>query len=341
VSTDEKQTYRGETSLTVEQVEAFCAAAESSTYREAAQALRQSGNGRDAHRWIIRLIDRLEEAVGTKLVEGTPRGEIHLTSAGRQLLPAARVFRDAAQALKNSDTAYRLTAYPAIALRLLRDEHGRSLFDGDAPLTLHDITERHRSDRGRSILNRTALGEIDLAIAPSGGARGVTPFRLDEVPLYDWELNVVLPGGDAHPFHRRRSLRPRDLEPFQIVCAPRGHRSRELLENAFDDDGIRFEPYIELSNQEVLCELALEMDSIVAVLPNDSFGAATQLGPRLASLKRSTYGDSYSLYHRHPFDSKQPTAREVRITALAHEIRQVFAPDLAEELTRETRKTRF
>lgn len=340
------KTKGNETTITVEQVEAFCAAASSPSYRDAANALRQSGDGPDAHRWIIRLIDRLEEAIGTKLVEGTPRGEIHLTSAGLQLLPSALAFRDAAHALRNHSAAYRLTAYPAVALRLLQHEDGRRLFEGPEPLTLYDITESHRSDRGRSILNRTALAEIDLSIAPSGRARDLTTFRLHETLLYSWELHVVLGGGDDCSLGSRKSVRPRDLAMFKIVCSPSGHRSRELLEQAFGDEGVPFEPYLELSNQEVLRELAFEIDYVVAVLPDDSFGAAAQFGPRLATRKRSNYGDSYSLYRRHPFDSKQPTAREQRIAALAVEIRNVFdpvlaekpSPDLAEELTLETRK---
>lgn len=329
--------------ITLEQVEAFCAVAEATSYRQAAHDLPSGKPFDSSHLWLIRRIDRLEKYLGKKLVEGTPRGDVTLTSIGHQLLPAARAMRDAAHAMKHANPALRLSAYPAIAARLLMHEDARQLFEGDPALTLYDVTERHRGDRGQSILNRTALGEIDLAIAPSGSPRTDLAIELAETPLYDWTMQIVLPRDADDVLHERKRIRVGEIADMNIVCAPEGHRSRELLEQAFEDAGQKLKPYAEHSNQDVLQRLAQQVASVVAILPNDAFGAPTRLGPDLASRKQTRYGDSYSLYHRRPFNSRDLTDREQLISEFANRIIDAFSGqsrDLASELAERTRKHR-
>jgi hypothetical protein len=165
-------------------------------------------------------------------------------------------MRDAALALKHVNPALRLSAYPAIAARLLVHDHPRQLFGRDAALTLYDVTESHRGDRGRSMLNRTALGEIDLAIAPSGSNRTDSAIELAETVLYDWTMQVVLPRDVNGALRDRKRIRVGAIADLNIVCTPDGHRSRELLEQAFADEGLKLEPYAEHSNQDVLRQLA-------------------------------------------------------------------------------------
>ena len=310
--------------ITLEQIEAFCAVAEATSYRQAAHDLPSGKPFDSSHLWLIRRIDRLEKHLGKKLVEGTPRGDVTLTSIGHQLLPVARAMRDAAHALKHANPALRLSAYPAIAARLLMHEDARQLFEGDPALTLYDVTERHRGDRGQSILNCTALGEIDLGIAPSGSKRTDLAIELAKTPLYDWTMQIVLPRDADEALHERKRIRVGEIADMNIVCAPEGHRSRELL------DGLRGrgpEAQALRRTLEPGCPATTRSASHIGRRdpPNDAFGAPTRLGPDLASRKQTRYGDSYSLYHRRPFNSGDLTDREQLIREFADRIIDAFS----------------
>jgi DNA-binding transcriptional LysR family regulator len=301
---------------TLDQARAFVAVAASGTYREAARKL---GFG-DDHVPVIRLVARFTDVVALgKLVSASRRGEVALTSPGLRVLPAAQRMVQAAEALSHIHDEIRFSSYPAIAGRLVAA--APDLLEADEQLVFHDVSEHNRADGGIGLVERTTIGELDIVVAPTGLSERVADVGIREEEVYSWRLEVVLPGGSLNELHRRAVVRPRRLARYRIVCAPVGHKSRELLERVFAEDGVLLDVATESANQEVLFHIAVNSTTLAAVLPSDSFAQRThgkepdRLGPELAAPGYHPRGH-YSVYSLWPRDPQQPTEREQAVDRL-------------------------
>jgi DNA-binding transcriptional LysR family regulator len=283
---------------TVEQARAFCAVARRDTYRGAAKDL-----GFSDHIAVIKLVDRFGKALGRdKLVSASARGQVTLTSAGEAVLPAAKRFTAAAEALGQNAREVRLACYPAMVARIMR--HKPNLLP-KSDLVLADVREESRRDGGRGLVQAVVDGEVDIAVAPSDIELG----DLTERRLYRWNLRLHLPR--AHRLATRRILKPGELSQLHIAAAPWGHRSREKLEGVFALADLQLHVALESASQEVLYAVADASSDYVAVLPDDFEGPTREdLGPLLSLDGNSAVGGEYSMYAR-PAAADEMSASEI------------------------------
>lgn len=272
---------------TLEQAQAFCAAADHHTYRKAAQAL-----GVRNHVSVIRLVGRFGDALPTgALVTANSRGEVTLTAAGAAVLPFARRFLDAARGMANVKPGVRFSAYPSIAGQVVSS--CSELLDASPPLLLTNVSETARQDGGRQMVLDVAAEVLDVAVAPTGtDAKGVSSR-----PLYEWTLRVMLPDSADH-LGGRAWVTPPDLRGIALAAAPAGHLSRRLLEGVFAQAGESLEVAVESNSQEVLRDLVSKGRRHAAVLPDDAFGPSEAFGPAITTVAGDRWGGSYSTYVR-------------------------------------------
>jgi hypothetical protein len=246
----------------------------------------------EQHVALIRLVDRL--AVGLnrdRLVHADPRGNARLTSSGLDLLPSARGFLAAAEALSETRIIVRLSTYPSIASQLVA--RSPELFDGTSPVELHEVGEDARQGRGRGLVRDVEAGTLDLAIAPAG----LSTAAVEEQPLYRWSLRALLPSSRCRA--SRGTITPDQLNDFRIAAAPTGHTSRDLLDAVYASENLDLIVSLESSSQELLRALVASSATYAAVIPDDAYGTPDpRLGPRLVTRLQKEWGGRYSLYVR-------------------------------------------
>lgn len=301
---------------TVEQVRAFCAVADHHSYSAAGRDL---GKHRVA---VNRLVARFSAAVGQGiLIHATTTGQATLTPQGYEVLGAARRFLAAADALLKRRPAIRFSAYPSIAQRVV--ERAPELLTDAYPVDLVQVAERARHDGGRGLVADVAAGRLDLAVAPAGQAlQGIS-----ETAAYSWSLRVVFPGHAFRPARTR--VRPAELSSYRLLATPVGHRSRELLAEAFEADGELLTLAVESESQELLRTIALNSYEHAAVLPDDAFGAPDAgLGPQLVSSNATVYGGKYCVYSRSEATGEDRADPRVQLIAdVADRVRRALALD--------------
>lgn len=271
--------------VTVRQAETFCHVVRCGSFVQAAREW-----GMKNHVALIRRVERMAEAVGQgKLVTATPRGEVTLTLVGQRVLPLAHRLVETASEIKSASRVIRFSSYPSIA-GLVARRCTSLLVESEVPLEMVRIREASRDDGGSELVDSVERGELDLVIAP----RNIGGVHLKEDKLYEWKLRVAFPDGD--PNAAKNTVHPRDLAGYRVVAAPRGHRSRYLLAEAFADDGVPLEMAFELGSQELMRDIARNSKDCAAVLPDDAFGEINEtIGPVLKT-KTGPVGGAYSIY---------------------------------------------
>lgn len=307
--TDAEDTPAG--AATVDQARAFCAVANTGSYGEAAQLL---GTNRIA---VNRLVGRFTRALGRgPLVTASTSGRAKLTAQGYEVLAAAQRLIAAADELANTRTVVRLSAYPSITTQIIAA--CPDLLDARMLVELFDVAEQARRSSGSGLVADVVNGALDLAVAPAG----LSGREIVEHELYRWTLRAMLPAARRGVID---TIRPAELIGFEIAAAPPGHRSRKLLESAFEADGLRLEVGLESSSQELLGEVAARSNRHAVVVPDDAFGACNDsLGPAIISGDSRAYGGAYSLYMRRVDVAKTQTQRSERISAVADRVRSAF-----------------
>jgi len=306
---------------TVDQARAFCAVADSGSYSEAGRDLQK-------HRVAVnRLVGRFSDAVNQGvLVHASTAGHATLTPHGYEILGAARRFLAAADALQQRRAAVRFSAYPSIAQRVVA--RAPALLGDALPLDFVAVAARARHDGGRQLVADVAAGRLDLVVAPAGQ----TVPGISEVRAYRWSLRVVLPGQSFRSVPPKVS--PAGLTQYRLVATPLRHRSRELLADAFQDDGVPLALAVESESQELLRDIALNSHRHAAVLPDDAFGAPnTQMGPQLATANAPVYGGTYSVYSRSDDTARDEASTDPRgqlITEVAQRVQAALAPESSE-----------
>jgi DNA-binding transcriptional LysR family regulator len=270
---------------TVEQVQALVEVAKKGSYEAAAVELQLDRTA------LVRRVDRLAKTLNRgPLVLPGGRG---LTRVGETVLFPARRFVAAVESLHSLRDEVRFSTYPTIAGRVIERCPGLLEVEQTTPLVLHDISEASRHDGGLSLVRAVANGDLDLTIAPSAMNRP----ELREDFLYSWTLQIVLPPG--HTLRREAMLRPDQLEGLALVAAPATHRSRHLLEEAFQADEVPLKIDVESPNQHLLRQIALSSKYHAAALPSDAFWPLFDDGARnLVTATGDTKGGRYAIYTR-------------------------------------------
>jgi DNA-binding transcriptional LysR family regulator len=313
---------------TLQQARALVLVARTGSYHEASLEL----GHRDTSA-VYHLLERLAESLGVgPLTTSSTRGKVVLTPDGEQVLAPALALVDAYRAFRGSGHSIRVSCYPVLVARAAATVLAFAADPTRRPLEVvfHDVSDRLRHDGGAGLVARTAAGEIDLAIAPSGrSGKGLTKRY-----LYRWNLRLVVQEDDL--LHSRDEVSIDELDGCRLLVSPIGHRSRELYEAAAAKAHSPGRVAMELGDQQVLATIARAGDVYTAILPDDAFGPpSSAVGPILLDSRGKPIGDSYSLFYaqRQIDAAKAGVKRSQAVLDLADALQTAFTDDLSSELT--------
>jgi DNA-binding transcriptional LysR family regulator len=284
------------------------ALAEARTFEQAAKDV--GARSAEAVRMGVR---RLAQETNRSALFRMNRGKVVFTADGEQVLVAARRLVEHANSMVDDTIRLRFSTFPRLVARAapaVQDFHRNRRNDG-IRVWYHDISEDHRREGGRGLVRRASVGELDLVVATAGIEE---PGTVEE-PTYGWRLRVVLPSGTR----RRKRIGVDALDGYNIVCAPRGHASRELLQRAFDDAGRILLPTMEVTDQRLARQIAHYSDNLATVLPSDAFEdheTADALGPPLIGPSGEEYQQLYSVYRAARLDASTEAQHQTRQAAL-------------------------
>lgn len=303
--------------VTIAQARAFCLVDAERSYRRAAEA---AGDGATPTQ-VKRLVERFAEALDLPLrmlLEVDHRGRIEVTDRAKELLPTARRLVEAAAVLHGGEEQVRVGGYPSVIGRIVAALP--ELLDPEAGVRFHDVRDVSRADGGRALVEGTRAGVYDLAIAPAG-------LSISDVvshELYRWSLRCVC-GDEGDDAIVAAPVGPANLRGKRLALAPAGHRSRQLIEEAFVAAGETLLPAIETSSHELMWDFAMSGRGYAAIMPDDSFGQRELLGkegrpaPAFTHPGGSPLGGTYCVYYR------SSGAVAPRLTQLVERLVRAFA----------------
>jgi DNA-binding transcriptional LysR family regulator len=312
---------------TLRQAMALVLVASTGSYHEACSELGLKDATAVYHR-----IERLGKSLGLgPLVTQAVRGRVRLTPDGEQVLVHAQALVDAYHSLRGSGHCLRVCCYPILAARSAETVLAFATDPKRQPIDVvyHDVSDSLRHDGGAGIVTRTAAGEIDVGIAPSD-RRGK---GLVAKPLYEWRLRVIVHEDD--PLHRVNAVSINDLHGRRLLVSPKGHRSRELYENAAARAQTPGRIAMQLADQHAAETIARAGEVYTGVLPDDAFGPPNAaLGPLLLGDDGESIGDSYSIFYaaRHEEAAESGARRSQAVLDLVTAIQTALADDLPDEL---------
>ncbi|ALM84206.1 LysR family transcriptional regulator [Bordetella sp. N] len=294
--------------LNLRQLEAFVLLARLGGFSRAADQLHLTQAG------LSILIRRLEERLGTRLVERTTRS-MALTPAGHQVLPIAeRMLADAQSVL-------------ACGRGVTADQAGRislGLAPQLAGTVLPEVLKTFRDDFPRisvvfrECVNEEIIGRIYAREIDFGFGFGIPKnSELDSLALAEDRLAVALP--PAHPLARKRIVRWRDVLDEPIITLTVGSTVRTLTENVFLSAGVTLRPAYEATN--TLTALALAREELgVAIVPTSIRPASVERGMVLLPLRDPVVTRSLNLVTRRGSVLSAPEQRFVDLftAAIAH-----------------------
>jgi LysR family transcriptional regulator, hydrogen peroxide-inducible genes activator len=197
------------------QLRAFVAAAELGSVTDAAAVTSMSQPA------VSQSIAALEEVLGVVLLDRLSRG-VRPTPAGAQVLPQARAVLNAANDLLDAVRPFngplrglvRIGVIPTVAPYLL--PAALAILASAAPDLIPEIHE----DRTPRLREALADGSIDVALlaAPAGD-------RLESLPLYDEEFQIVVPNG--HAWAGRSDVTGVELSEADLLLLDEGHCLRD------------------------------------------------------------------------------------------------------------------
>jgi DNA-binding transcriptional LysR family regulator len=299
--------------VTFEQAKALVTLHDTRSFEETAATL----NARSATS-VFHLIERMSAVIGRGPLAGpSTRKGVSLTTVGDEILPLARALVTAYEAFGQEHYEIRVSGYPALASLATKTV---SRFDRerlDLDVVFWDISDQSRADRGESLVERAAAGEIDLVLAPAGYSLP----QLEALKLYAWKLRVVLP--DEEPRRKLNSISLHQLNDLRFLVAPLGHTSRRLFDEAARRLNIHPRVAMELVDQPVMAAIARDSTRYAAIIPDDAFGAPDKnLGPAFRDADGRVVGGRYAVYYsrRNVTDAAEGSHRATAVLALAKEL---------------------
>lgn len=264
-------------------------------------------------------VDKLLPRLGDRFVI-TDR-ERNLARDARQLLDSYENIRTDAGSSERS-VVIRFAAYPAQLKLFAAQAVGEfEASNRNVRIELNDLEGRRR--RGGGVRSTTQIRdrELDMVIAACDFGEA-TPSGMNAADLYGWRLIAAARDGDPTQrsavavSRRERLLDVKDLAGRKLLVAPKGHRSRDMLD-LFGEQDPPWEIVAESENPEVLISLATFSDK-VAVVPSDSVPSLNGSWPTLVAKDHGALGGKYRVLWR---DSPADPARLRTLTcALAGDL---------------------
>ncbi|MFL6374578.1 MAG: LysR family transcriptional regulator [Pyrinomonadaceae bacterium] len=231
--------------MEIRQLKAFLAIAEAKTFTAGAKA---TGVTQAA---ISMQIRQLEEEVGLPLFTRTPR-RILMTEAGEHLLERARTI------LREHDAALgELAELGGVEHGRLRIGSSSSTFSANQlPSILIEIRRQYANAQitvcaatSQRLVDMLTHGEIDIAFVSLPVENGMITAE----KVFSDEIVAI-----AHPTHpraKKRSITPADLAEQPLILGERGGNTRRLIDDFFENAGLKPNIIMELSRQEAVNEM--------------------------------------------------------------------------------------
>jgi DNA-binding transcriptional LysR family regulator len=255
--------------MELRQLEHFVAIAEDESFTRAARRL---GYVQSALSVSVR---SLERELAVKLFDRTTH-RVHLTDAGRSLLPAARSTLASAQAVRDEAAAVngvirgrlRIGAMQAMTVVNMPRLLGR--FHREHPDV--EITMRPAAGGAAALLSEVADGELDLALV----AVADRPKGIRVVPLASERLLLTSaqpgPAGARKSVHLHKPIDLRELANQSFVDFPTGWIVRTLVDRAFAALDLHRHVAIEVADVPA-CKQLIREGLGVALLPESIIAA--------------------------------------------------------------------
>lgn len=222
-------------SPTVTELRAFCAAVDLGSLGRAARLLQVSQPG------LSQRIRGLEGAVGTRLLERSPRG-VTPTTAGARLYAAARPLLAETESLDSLVAELSADSFPA----RIATSHTMAEFALAEPLAAFETMPEGRAysiemfvANSRFVRWLVREGHAELGIAARDPAAG--PDRvLEERPYCEDEVVVAVPEG--HPWAAAEEVELEDFVATRMVMRDPGANSRRVVEAALAEIDLSLAP---------------------------------------------------------------------------------------------------
>lgn len=259
--------------VSVKQLQAFLAVAESRSFAEACELVHLSQPA------LSIAIRKLEDAVGGRLFARTTRS-VTLTPEGEQFYPVVRrLLADWEQSLEDVRNLFALrrgrlvlAAMPTFTSSLLPEILGQ--FHRQFPainVSVHDVI-------AEQVVEMVRAGRVELGVTFDPGEANDLEFR----PMYRDRLVAALPGG--HPLlASTRPLRWRDLQDYAYITLQRPSSIRLLIDNTLRERGIALTPTFE-AHQLVSVGRMVVAGLGVSVVPSMSAGQLRAMGAEIRPL---------------------------------------------------------
>ncbi|MFZ6769375.1 LysR substrate-binding domain-containing protein [Undibacterium sp. Di26W] len=245
----------GRINFDLQELQAFVAVADRSSFKQAAEDLFLSQPA------LSRRIEKLEDTLGVKLFERTTR-RVQLTNIGRGFLANVRTALDELEGaiLGVSDLAAHRTGIVTLACV-------PSAVHYFLPAVLKNFTERFPKIRVRihdesaqDVLNLILAGEADFGINFAGAEDPEIDFK----PIY--KETYVLAMRRDHPLAKRKKLSWKETANERHIAVSKSSGNRSLIDNALS--GVEKHPTIFYEVNHVAGILALvEAGMGVAAVP--------------------------------------------------------------------------
>lgn len=253
-------------SFSTDQIAAFLELARSGSLRQAATGLHITEQG------LRNRLVSLEQRLGVELYRKMRgrRSAAPLTPQGRQFLPKAMQYMDAARGLADclSDSSgpdvIHVAASQYLILYVLIDAVRRfHIANPRVRVRLSNLTEQEIEDR--------LLRDVDVAFGLS--APYDTPQELEYRNLFGLQWSLITPS--RHRLSRKRNLSLRDLRDEPMIFFERGSAGRQHVIDAFQTAGVTPRIETETTNTEIIVRM-VEAGLGVALVPLLASGAVTK-----------------------------------------------------------------
>jgi DNA-binding transcriptional LysR family regulator len=231
--------------MEIRQLRAFVAIAEAKTFTAGAKA---TGVTQAA---ISMQIRQLEEEVGLPLFTRTPR-RVLLTEAGEHLLERARTI------MREHDAALaELAELGGVEHGRLRIGSSSSAFSANQlPGILKEVFSKYpnaeitvSAGTSQRLVDMLTHGKIDIAFVSLPVENGLVVT--DKV----FSDEIVAIGHPSHPLAKKRSITPAALAEQPLILGERGGNTRRLIDDFFENAGLKPNVIMELSRQEAVNEM--------------------------------------------------------------------------------------
>jgi LysR family transcriptional regulator, carnitine catabolism transcriptional activator len=278
--------YSPKMNITLRQIRAFLAVADSGAFTRAAELMHVSPSA------LSTLVKELEEQIGLKLFYRSTR-VVELTEAGAEFRPLAR------KALADLEAA----VYGSQALAQVK--RGRVTVAASIvvaatllPWVMQSFQQKHPGIQcilndgfEETIRDQVRRGEVDLGV----GTLVEDEPGLSEATLYQDHLIALMP--DGHPLADRGSVTWRELAQHPLICMHEQSPSRALADAAFESAGLKPVPAFEVAfSSTVISMVAAGMG--VAALPVNVRQLSRRAGVQARMLTRPTVKRSLGVYSR-------------------------------------------